>query len=203
MAVDGRIERIQTLIQEATAQKQQEIQRLDQEIKDLQTELQTLMNIQQENMKWQTSIKMNLDPDVTKQLVKLCGKINAYIADDKHTYPYVVDSSLNFTAIAHALQMYHKTMETIQSNLSEIASFMCCSIHFNGNSNTQLCSSKWTGDSHFDIHLSLQGGAKDLRIFSGFTTSWRDPDYIININLTNSLTQPQPQRIAQSFSSAP
>jgi hypothetical protein len=184
MEVDGRIEQIKTVIQNLNAQKQREIKRLDEEIKDLETELETLLK-QKENMKEQTSIEVILDPDVTRKLSQICIKINACIADSTLTYPYVVSSSLEYAEISHALQTYRKTVDMIQNNLSAIAYFMCRSIHFNGDSNTTIRSSRLAGYGHFDIHLSLQGGAKDLRIFSGFTDA-HDPDYVININLTNS-----------------
>jgi hypothetical protein len=180
---DASIEQIRTIIQELTAQKQREIKRLDQEIKALDTELETLLK-QKENMKEQTSIEVNLDPDVTRKLSQLCIKINACIADSTLTYPYVVSSSLDYVAISYALQKSRKTIDMIQNNLSAIAHFMCRSIHFNHN--TEICSSELTAYGHFDIHLGLQGGAKDLRIFSGVSGSDHDQNFNIMINLTNN-----------------
>ena len=137
-------------------------------------------------MKEQTSIKVNLDPDVTKKLSKLCNLINIYIADDTHTYPYVVNSSLEYVAISHALQTYRKTEDMIQRNLTAIADFMRRGIHFNRDFNTRIHSSELKGYGHFDIRLSLQGGAKDLRIYSGLSGSSHDPDFDIMINLTKN-----------------
>ena len=181
MEVASRIQQIEKELKNLNAQKQQEILRIEKEIKKLETELKNLKS-QKQKEREQSGSGESLDPKVAEQLSSLCGRINRYIEENyESTSPYVIRSGLRFVAISHALQMYNNTEEIVNNNLKAIANFMCGSIH---SGTVKIRSYELKGYGHFDIHLTLQDGAKDLRIFSGLSGRAHDPDFDITIQLT-------------------
>jgi len=201
MEVASRIQQIEKELKNLNAQKQQEILRIEKEIKKLETELKNLKSQKQKEReqsgsgesldppwyrrrqsRWPWGSGESLDPKVTEQLSSLCDRINRYIEENyESTSPHVIRSGLRFVAISHALQMYNNTEEIVKNNLKAIANFMCGSIH---SGTVKIRSYELKGYGHFDIHLTLQDGAKDLRIFSGLSGRAHDPDFDITIQLT-------------------
>ena len=150
---------------------------IDEEIRKLKEEVNVLKCEYQRDNTGQAACSSNLTPELSSKLRIICDMISRRIADSTTIYPCIIDSSLDYVEISHALQFRDRTRN--MQNFDEIKRFISCSIE----SVTGVLTSRLTDDGHFDVHFILDR-REDLRIWTSASGSQHDPDFCIRINKT-------------------